>query len=105
MEIFGVAAPYLRKSERERIAAQNQQFDAKTACFVTDPKSEYVKGKIKSLDSSKVTVETEDGRVGAFHILLHSFRTFHNLAQSTITDVLHFSKSLGTVSQCSHMVR
>ncbi|KAI1884255.1 hypothetical protein AGOR_G00224560 [Albula goreensis] len=63
MEIFGVAAPYLRKPERERIAAQNKPFDAKTACYVADPKTEYVKGKIKSHDSNSVTVETEDGRV------------------------------------------
>ncbi|KAM4598460.1 myosin-8-like isoform 2-T2 [Polymixia lowei] len=63
MEMFGVAAPYLRKSERERIAAQNKPFDAKTAVFVADPKQEYVKGKIKSQDASKVTVEKEDGKV------------------------------------------
>lgn len=66
MEIFGVAAPYLRKSERERIAAQNMPFDAKSAVFVPDPKQEYVKGKIKSQDGSNVTVETEDRRVGHF---------------------------------------
>lgn len=65
MEIFGVAAPYLRKSERERIAAQNMPFDAKTAVFVPDPKQEYVKGKIRSQDGSSVTVETEDAKVGA----------------------------------------
>ncbi|XP_039972557.1 myosin-8-like isoform X1 [Xiphias gladius] len=63
MEIFGVAAPYLRKTERERIAAQNMPFDAKTAVFVPDPRQEYVKGKIKSQDGSKVTVETEDAKV------------------------------------------
>uniref|UniRef100_A0A3P8TX74 Uncharacterized protein n=1 Tax=Amphiprion percula TaxID=161767 RepID=A0A3P8TX74_AMPPE len=68
MEIFGVAAPYLRKSERERIAAQNMPFDAKTAVFVPDPKLEYVKGKIKSQDSSKVTVETEGGKVVTVHL-------------------------------------
>lgn len=64
MEIFGVAAPYLRKSERERIAAQNMPFDAKTAVFVPDAKQEYIKGKIKSQDGSKVMVETEGGKVG-----------------------------------------
>ncbi|KAL2101666.1 hypothetical protein ACEWY4_003427 [Coilia grayii] len=63
MEIFGEAAPYLRKPERERIAAQNKPFDAKTSCYVADPKVEYTQGKILSQDSSKVTVETEDGRV------------------------------------------
>ncbi|XP_028267760.1 myosin-1B-like isoform X3 [Parambassis ranga] len=68
MEIFGVAAPYLRKSERERIAAQNMPFDAKTAVFVPDAKQEYIKGKIKSQDGSKVTVETECGKVVAVHL-------------------------------------
>lgn len=63
MEIFGVAAPFLRKSERERIAAQNMLFDAKTAVFVPDAKQEYVKGKIRSQDGAKVTVETEDRKV------------------------------------------
>ncbi|KAM7371455.1 hypothetical protein PAMP_008694 [Pampus punctatissimus] len=67
MEIFGVAAPYLRKSERERIAAQNMPFDAKAAVFVPDPKQEYVKGKVKNQDGSKVTVETEDGKVVTVH--------------------------------------
>lgn len=64
MEIFGAAAPYLRKSERERIAAQNVPFDAKTAVFVPDPKQEYVRGKIMSQDGARVTVETEMGKVG-----------------------------------------
>ncbi|XP_029014169.1 myosin-8-like [Betta splendens] len=63
MEIFGAAAPYLRKSERERIAAQNVPFDAKTAVFVPDPKQEYVRGKILSQDGTRVTVETEIGKI------------------------------------------
>lgn len=75
MEMFGVAAPYLRKSERERIAAQNKPFDAKTSCYVDDPKVEYVRGKIKSQDGNKVIVETEDGRVSedAFFTLRAGF--------------------------------
>nr|XP_061804967.1 myosin-8-like isoform X2 [Nerophis lumbriciformis] len=67
MEIFGAAAPYLRKTERERIAAQNAPFDAKVAVFVPDPKHEYVKGKIKSHDGSSVTVETDGGKVLTVH--------------------------------------
>lgn len=63
MEVFGIAAPFLRKSEKERIEAQNQPFDAKTYCFVVDSKEEYAKGKIKSTQDGKVTVETEDNRV------------------------------------------
>ncbi|NWH28178.1 MYH3 protein, partial [Grus americana] len=65
MEIFGEAAPYLRKSEKERIKAQNQPFDAKTYCFVADPEVEYGKGKIKAAQDGKITVETEDGRMVA----------------------------------------
>ncbi|XP_045149228.1 myosin-3 [Echinops telfairi] len=62
MEVFGTAAPFLRKSEKERIEAQNQPFDAKTYCFVVDSQQEYAKGKIKSSQDGKVTVETEDNR-------------------------------------------
>uniref|UniRef100_A0A8C5TS03 Myosin-7B n=1 Tax=Malurus cyaneus samueli TaxID=2593467 RepID=A0A8C5TS03_9PASS len=62
MEIFGEAAPYLRKPEKERIEAQNQPFDAKTYCFVADPEVEYTKGKIKAAQDEKIIVETEDGR-------------------------------------------
>ncbi|NP_001107184.1 myosin-3 [Canis lupus familiaris] len=62
MEVFGIAAPFLRKSEKERIEAQNQPFDAKTYCFVVDSKEEYAKGRIKSSQDGKVTVETEDNR-------------------------------------------
>ncbi|KAF3699773.1 Myosin-4 Myosin heavy chain 2b [Channa argus] len=68
METFGVAAPYLRKSERERIAAQNMPFDAKTAVFAPDAKQEYIKGKILNQDGSKVTVETAMGRIVIVHV-------------------------------------
>lgn len=70
MEIFGEAAPYLRKSEKERTEAQNQPFDAKTYCFVADPEVEYTKGKIKAAQDGKITVETEDGRVSSFLLAL-----------------------------------
>lgn len=69
MEVFGIAAPFLRKSEKERIEAQNQPFDAKTYCFVVDSKEEYAKGRIKSSHDGKVTVETEDNRVSLAHTL------------------------------------
>uniref|UniRef100_A0A803TIK0 Myosin heavy chain 3 n=1 Tax=Anolis carolinensis TaxID=28377 RepID=A0A803TIK0_ANOCA len=62
MEVFGPAAPFLRKSEKERIEAQNQPFDAKTYCYVADTKEEYAKGKIKGSEGGKTTVETHDGR-------------------------------------------
>ncbi|KAM3660355.1 myosin heavy chain, skeletal muscle, adult-like [Ammospiza maritima maritima] len=61
MAIFGEAAPYLRKSEKERIAAQNKPFDAKTSVFVVHAKESFVKGTITSKESGKVTVKTEGG--------------------------------------------
>ncbi|XP_075435723.1 myosin-4-like [Ascaphus truei] len=60
MAIFGVAAQFLRKSEKDRIEAQNRPFDAKTSYFVIDPKEMYVKGIIQSRDGAKVTVKKGD---------------------------------------------
>ncbi|KAL0596839.1 Myosin-8 [Plecturocebus cupreus] len=61
MAVFGEAAPYLRKSEKERIEAQNKPFDAKTSVFVAEPKESYVKSTIQSKEGGKVTVKTEGG--------------------------------------------
>ncbi|XP_062409594.1 myosin heavy chain, fast skeletal muscle-like [Sardina pilchardus] len=58
MAVFGKAAIYLRKPEKERIEAQTKPFDAKSACYVTDKEDLYVKGTIKKRDGGKVTVET-----------------------------------------------
>uniref|UniRef100_G3RTE8 Myosin-2 n=1 Tax=Gorilla gorilla gorilla TaxID=9595 RepID=G3RTE8_GORGO len=61
LAVFGEAAPFLRKSERERIEAQNRPFDAKTSVFVAEPKESFVKGTIQSREGGKVTVKTEGG--------------------------------------------
>uniref|UniRef100_A0A2K5ES55 Myosin heavy chain 8 n=1 Tax=Aotus nancymaae TaxID=37293 RepID=A0A2K5ES55_AOTNA len=61
MAVFGEAAPYLRKSEKERIEAQNKPFDAKTSVFVAEPKESYVKSTIQTKEGGKVTVKTEGG--------------------------------------------
>ncbi|XP_069654953.1 myosin heavy chain, skeletal muscle, adult-like [Haliaeetus albicilla] len=61
MAVFGEAAAYLRKSEKERIEAQNKPFDAKTSVFVAHPKESFVKGTIQSRESGKVTVKSEAG--------------------------------------------
>ncbi|XP_043912234.1 myosin heavy chain, skeletal muscle, adult-like [Protopterus annectens] len=63
MEIFGVAAPFLRKTEKERIADQTRPFDARSATFVVDDKVGYVKGTIQSKEGNKVTVKRSDGQV------------------------------------------
>ncbi|XP_075435721.1 myosin heavy chain, skeletal muscle, adult-like [Ascaphus truei] len=63
MMIFGEAAQYLRKSEKERIESQNQPFDAKSSCYVADNKDLYVKGIVQNRDGAKVTVKTDGGNV------------------------------------------
>lgn len=63
MAVFGEAAPYLRKSEKERIEAQNKPFDAKTSVFVADPKESFVKATVQSREGGKVTAKTEAGAV------------------------------------------
>ncbi|XP_041854267.1 myosin-4-like [Melanotaenia boesemani] len=63
MAVFGQAAQFLRKSERERVEAQNRPFDGKTACFVSDDKELYVKAEIQDRVGDKVTVKTTDDRV------------------------------------------
>ncbi|XP_068458830.1 myosin heavy chain, fast skeletal muscle-like [Clinocottus analis] len=60
MAIYGKAAIYLRKPEKERIAAQSQAFDAKSACYVADAKELYLKATILKKDGDKVTVSVLD---------------------------------------------
>uniref|UniRef100_A0A8C1Y9V2 Myosin heavy chain 7 n=1 Tax=Cyprinus carpio TaxID=7962 RepID=A0A8C1Y9V2_CYPCA len=65
MAEFGAAAPYLRKSDRERLEAQTRPFDMKKECFVPDAEEEYVKGTILSREGDKATLIT----VGIFAFL------------------------------------
>ncbi|XP_047184250.1 myosin heavy chain, fast skeletal muscle [Scophthalmus maximus] len=62
MEQYGPAAIYLRKTERDRIEAQNTPFDAKTAYFVVDTDEMYLKGKLVKKEGGKATVETDTGK-------------------------------------------
>lgn len=63
MKEFGAAAPYLRKSDKERLEAQTRPFDMKKECFVPDNDEEYVKASIISREGDKVTAETANGKV------------------------------------------
>lgn len=63
MAEFGAAAPYLRKSDIERLEAQTRPFDMKKACFVPDPEEEFVKATVISRDGDRVTCDTEKGKV------------------------------------------
>uniref|UniRef100_A0A3P8X1B7 Myosin heavy chain 7 n=1 Tax=Cynoglossus semilaevis TaxID=244447 RepID=A0A3P8X1B7_CYNSE len=62
MREFGLAASYLRKSDKERLEAQTRPFDMKKECFVPDPEVEYIKATIISRDGDKVTANTEFGK-------------------------------------------
>ncbi|XP_041944180.1 myosin heavy chain, fast skeletal muscle-like [Alosa sapidissima] len=62
MECFGPAALYLRKTEKERIEAQNAPFDAKTAFFVVDKEEDYLKGTLEKREGGKVTIKTYSGK-------------------------------------------
>ena len=57
MAVYGKAAIYLRKPEKERIEAQSMPFDAKAAAYVTDAKELYLKCTILKRDGGKVTVK------------------------------------------------
>ncbi|XP_064780630.1 myosin heavy chain, fast skeletal muscle-like [Oncorhynchus masou masou] len=63
MAIYGKAAIYLRKPERERIEAQTAPFDSKNSCYVSDAKELYLKGLITGRAEGKctVTVTNPDG--------------------------------------------
>lgn len=86
---FGVAGPYLRKSEKERLEAQTRIFDMKKECFVPDPVEEFVKATITSREGDKVTVETESGKVSLktmcllyFYLnkyILHEYKLLSNI--------------------------
>lgn len=69
MSVFGAAASYLRKSDRERMEASTRPFDIKKECFVPDPVEEFVKASIISRDGDKVTVETQNGKVSSSLLL------------------------------------
>uniref|UniRef100_A0A4W5L4E2 Myosin-7B n=1 Tax=Hucho hucho TaxID=62062 RepID=A0A4W5L4E2_9TELE len=60
MQIYGKAALYLRKPERERMEAQATPFDSKNACYVTDVKELYLKGLITGRTEGKCTVKDKE---------------------------------------------
>ncbi|KAE8633491.1 hypothetical protein XENTR_v10001894 [Xenopus tropicalis] len=62
MAEFGVAATYLRKSDKERLEAQTRVFDLKKNIYVPDDKEEFVKALVVSREGEKITAETEHGK-------------------------------------------
>ena len=66
MSVFGAAASFLRKSDRERMEASTRIFDIKRECFVPDQVEEFVKATITNRDGDKVTVDTQGGKVSGY---------------------------------------
>ncbi|CDQ74588.1 unnamed protein product [Oncorhynchus mykiss] len=63
MAVFGAAAQYPRKSDRERLEAQTCPFDMKKEFFVPDPVEEFVKVSVTSREGDLVTVQTQNGKL------------------------------------------
>ncbi|KAF3858497.1 hypothetical protein F7725_011698 [Dissostichus mawsoni] len=76
MAVFGLAASYLRKSDKERMEASTRPFDIKRECFVPDAVEEFVKATITSREGSKVTVETANGKTysGLFCVTVNPYK-------------------------------
>ncbi len=72
MAEFGAAAPFLRKSDKERLEAQTRAFDIRKECFVPDAEVEYVKGTVTSREGDKATVDTEFGKVRSNLWIVHT---------------------------------
>ncbi|NP_001311408.1 myosin, heavy chain 7B, cardiac muscle, beta a isoform X3 [Danio rerio] len=62
MKEFGEAAPFLRKSDLELLAAQTVAFDGKKRAWIPDDKDAYIEVEIKQIDGDRVEVETKDGK-------------------------------------------
>ncbi|KAL7851401.1 hypothetical protein AOLI_G00217570 [Acnodon oligacanthus] len=92
MAVFGAAAPYLRKSEKERLEAQTRPFDMKKECFVPDPVEEFVKATVTSREGDKVTVQTERGKTQTFkdsQILQQNPPKFDKIEDMAMLTFLH----------------
>lgn len=87
MSVFGAAASYLRKSDRERMEASTRPFDIKKECFVPDPVEEFVKATVISRDGDKVTVETEKGKVSGYTLPTIKLLSTYNLILKCKHDV------------------
>ncbi|XP_075997481.1 myosin, heavy chain 7B, cardiac muscle, beta a [Genypterus blacodes] len=59
---FGEAAPFLRKTDMELLAAQTIAFDGKKRAWIPDEKDAYIEIEIKELSGDKVVVETKGGK-------------------------------------------
>ncbi|XP_036418267.1 myosin-7-like [Colossoma macropomum] len=92
MAVFGAAAPYLRKSEKERLEAQTRPFDMKKECFVPDPVEEFVRATVTSREGDKVTVQTETGKTQSFkdsQILQQNPPKFDKIEDMAMLTFLH----------------
>ncbi|KAM6920092.1 myosin-7-like [Lycodopsis pacificus] len=90
--VFGMAASYLRKSDKERMEASTRPFDIKKECFIPDSVEEFVKATIASRDGDKVTVETQHGKtvvVKASEVLQQNPPKFDKIEDMAMLTFLH----------------
>ncbi|XP_061604449.1 myosin-7B-like, partial [Phyllopteryx taeniolatus] len=59
---FGDAAPYLRLTNLEHLAAIAQAYDGTKRVWMPDEVEGYVEVEVRELNGDKTTVETKDGR-------------------------------------------
>uniref|UniRef100_A0A4W4GGJ4 Myosin, heavy chain 7B, cardiac muscle, beta b n=1 Tax=Electrophorus electricus TaxID=8005 RepID=A0A4W4GGJ4_ELEEL len=60
---FGEAAPFLRKTNLEQLAAQAHAFDGKKRVWIPDEREAYIDVEVKESDGDKAIVETRDERI------------------------------------------
>ncbi|XP_054458160.1 myosin-7-like [Anoplopoma fimbria] len=92
MSVFGLAASFLRKSDRDRMEASTRPFDIKKECFIPHPVEEFVKATISSRDGDKVTVETEHGKtvvVNGSQIMQQNPPKFDKIEDMAMLTFLH----------------
>ena len=77
MAVYGKAAIYLRKPEKERIEAQSKPFDSKNSGYVADAKEMYLKCTIIKRDGAKITVKLMEGAQEVHRHSYHWVRCDH----------------------------
>jgi hypothetical protein len=80
-EEFQEAMKYLALPADEKLKLRSQPFDAKKACWVSDPKESYIAAEIESTNGDQVTVKTCKGDVSIFSRSLR--RLLFSLGENT----------------------
>uniref|UniRef100_A0A673YUY9 Myosin heavy chain, fast skeletal muscle-like n=1 Tax=Salmo trutta TaxID=8032 RepID=A0A673YUY9_SALTR len=83
MQIYGKAAIYLRKPEKERMEAQTAPFDSKNACYVADTKELYLKGLVTARTEGKCTVTVTNPNADVYQMNPPKYDKIEDMAMMT----------------------